>query len=219
MPTPVADSTLEQFRAAVAGTRPVPAGVTAAAVSVSFALGLLAKALSVSGRRQTLAGHGPDLEALATAAQAGSARMMQLAGDDIDAFEDYLARARKPHDDALERQTRRRALEGAVHRAIELPLAAARESAAGLELCVEACPLIHLAVIADLGACASLLASGLRIFLMCAESNVRQLAVDPSAYREVLARGKDRQEQGLRRAQTVLTHVAATLEAAPAPEA
>ncbi len=219
MPTPVSDSTLEQFRAAVAGTRPVPAGVTAAAVSVSFALGLLAKALTVSGRRQTLPRHLSDLEALATAARAGSTRMMQLAGEDIGAFEDYLASARRPHDDTLAREARHRALERAVHRAIELPLAAARESAAGLELCVEACPLTHVAVIADLGACASLLASGLRIFLLCAESNVRQLAADPSAYREVLARGKDRQEQGLLRAQAVLTHVAATLDAAPAPQA
>ncbi len=215
MPTPVSDSTLEQFRAAVAGTRAVPAGVTAAAVSVSLALGLLAKALTVSGRRQELAGHLAHLGALAAAAQASSQRMMQLAGDDVAAFEDYLAAARMPEDATPEKQKRREALDRAVHRAIELPLAAARESAAGLELCVEACPLTHLALIADLGACASLLSSGLRIFLTCAQSNVRQLAADPSRYLEVLARERHRQEQALRQAETVLAHVAAALDAAP----
>lgn len=219
MPTPISDSTLEQFRAAVAGTRPVPAGVTAAAVSVSFALGLLAKALTVSARRKEFAAHLADLETLAAAAQASSKRMMQLAGDDIAAFEDYLAGARMPHDGPLERQKRGEALDRAVHGAIDLPLAAARETAAGLDLCVEACPLMHLALIADLGACTSLLASGLRIFLLCAESNVRQLAADPSRYREVLARERDRREQALRQAEAVLAHVAATLDAAPALEA
>ncbi len=218
MPTPLSDSTLEQFRAAIASAQPVPAGVTAAAVSASFALGLLAKALTVSGRHKELSGHLARLEPLAAAAQAGSKRMLQLAADDVCAFEVYLAGARLPRSTARERHDRRDALDRAVERAIELPLAAAREAAAGLELCAAACPLTHLALIADLGACASLLASGLRVFLMCAESNVRQLTPDASRYRVRLAEEAQRQEHGLSRAQAVLAHVASALGAATRPE-
>ena len=196
----------------------MPAGVTVAAVSASFALGLLAKALTVSGRRKAPVDRRAKLEPLAAAAEAASRRMLQLAGDDSAAFEAYLAGARLPRATDCERQKRRQALDSAVRQAIDLPLAAAREAAAGLRLCLDACPLTHLALIADLGAAASLLACGLRVFLLCAESNVRLLAPEASAYRELLASEIDRRDRALHHAQTVLAHVAAALEAAAAAD-
>lgn len=213
MPKSLSDSTLEQFRAATVSPRPAPAGVTVAAVSVSFALGLLAKALGVSGRRKGFTGDPARLESLAGAAQAGSKRLLQFAADDTVVFADYLAAARMPQSSEHEQRLRQESLERTIPGTIELPLAAARETAAGLTLCVEACPLTPLPLIADLASCAALLTSGLRVFLVCAHSNVRQLAPDPAPYLERLAIEQDRQERALALAETVFAHVAGELDA------
>jgi methenyltetrahydrofolate cyclohydrolase len=205
---------LERFREAAASGHPTPAGVAVAAVSASFAFGLLAKALAVSGRKDTRSANLGKLEPLTAAVRAESSRMLQLADDDIAAFQAYLAGARLPHSTDQERLVRRQALDSALRQAIDLPLAAARAAAAGLQLCAEAVPMTHLVVLADLATSVTLLCGALRAFLLCAKSNVRQLAPETSAYRELLAKETDRHKRALRQAEEVLERVAATLEAA-----
>lgn len=175
--------TIEGFRLRTAGEHPMPAGVAVAAVSAAFALGLLAKVLAVSARGAMAAAETAGPESLA-AARAASQRMLQLAGDDVAAFEAYLSARRLPHAGESERQARQQAIEAAVLRAIEPPLAAAQEAAAGLQLCSQAAACIIPALIADLGVIASLLASALRGFLLCAQSNVRHLAPDDASLRQ-----------------------------------
>ena len=209
MPTRVSDSTLEEFRHGVAGQQPTPAGVAVAAVSAGLALGLLAKVLTVSGRRQPHPGDAPRLESLTAAAQAASQRMLQLAGDDIAAFEAYLAVRRMPHVTDSERQARQRDIDSAVRRTIDVPLTAAHEASAGLELCGEISGATPPALVADLGVAAALLAGALRGFLLCAQSNVRQLAPDAAAYGERLATETRRCEQALRQAEALLASVKA----------
>jgi formiminotetrahydrofolate cyclodeaminase len=196
--------TLEHFRREAAAQNPMPAGVAIAAVSAGFALGLVAKVLAISGRRNALPENAARLEPLAAAAQAASQRMLQLAGDDIAAFEAYLTARRLPHSTESECQARQQHIDSAVRRAIDLPLAAAREAAAGLQLCSEVSALTPPALVADLGVTADLLASALRGFLLCAQSNVRQLAPDADAYRERLATETRRHEPALRQAQALL---------------
>lgn len=203
----VSDSTLEQFRHAVAGQQPTPAGVAVAAVAAGFALGLLAKVLTVSGRRQSVPDDTARLASLAAAAQAASQRMLQLAGDDSAAFEAYLAARRKPHATDSERQGRQQSIDSAVGRAIDVPFEAAQEAAAGLQLCSEMSISTPPALIADLGVAATLLASALRGFLLCAQSNVRQLAADAAPYRERLATETQRHEQALRQAEALLASI------------
>lgn len=203
----VSDFTLEQFRHAVAAQQPTPAGVAVAAVAAGFALGLLAKVLAVSGRRKALPDDTARLESLTAAAQAASQRMLELAGDDIAAFEAYLAARRKPHAVDSERQARQQSIDSAVGRAIDVPLEAAQEAAAGLQLCSEMSTSTPPALIADLGVAANLLASALRGFLLCAESNVRQLAPEAAPYRERLATEMLRHEQALRQAEALLTSI------------
>jgi len=207
VPTRVCDSTVEQFRQATAGRQPTPAGVAVAAASAAFALGLLVKVLAVSGRRQELAANLPGLESLAAAAQAASQRMLHLAGDDIAAFEAYLTARRMPRATDAERQAREQRIHSAVRRAIDVPLAAAQEAAAGLQVCSEMCAATPPALVADLGVAAALLAGALRGFLLCAGSNVRQLAPDDASYRERLAADTKRHEQALRQAETVLVSI------------
>lgn len=205
----VSDATVEQFRQATAGQQPTPAGVAAAAVSAAFALGLLVKVLTVSGRHQELAASLPTLESHAAAAQAASQRMLHLADDDIAAFEAYLTARRMPHASDSERQAREQRTHSAVRRAIDVPLAAAQEAAAGLQLCSGMSATTPAALAADLGVAAALLAAALRGFLLCAESNVRQLAPDDASYRERLAADTMRHGQTLRQAEALLESIKA----------
>lgn len=198
--------TIEVFRRAAAGPQPMPAGVAIAAVSAAFALGLVAKMLLVSAR------HGPSADAaararaesLAAGADSASASMLRLAGEDIAAFEGYLAARRLPRSTESESQARQRSIDSAVRRAIDLPLAAAREAAAGVQLCSEVFGLAPPALVADLGVAASLLAGALRAFVLCAQSNVDQLAADAAIYRDRLTDEAPLHEEALRQAAAVL---------------
>ncbi len=176
MPASIRESTVEEFRSAVASGQPMPAGVSASAVSASFALGLAAKVLEVSGRRKDFAGDRSKLRALLATAQSESHRMVRFAEDDVAAFHAYIAAVRLPHATASEQEERARAIASAVRAAIDVPLGAARAAAAGIALCADAAGMAHPGVAADLGAAAALLASALRVFLLCADSNVQQLA-------------------------------------------
>jgi formiminotetrahydrofolate cyclodeaminase len=204
VPTRVSASTLGQFRDAIADQQPTPAGVAVAAASAAFALGLLVKVLTVSGRRREPGASLAGLQSLAATAQAASQRMLQLASDDVAAFEAYLTARRMPHGTDSERQAREQSTGTAVRRAIDVPLAAAQEAAAGLALCGEMSAVTPPALAADLGVAAALLAGALRGFLLCAQSNVRQLAPDAAPYRERLATDTKRHEQALRHAEAVL---------------
>lgn len=210
--------TLEHFRREAAGQQPMPAGVAIAAVSGGFALGLVAKVLAIVARRNPLPEPAARLEPLAAGAQSASQRMMQLAGEDIAAFEGYLTARRLPHSTEPEREARQQGIDAAVQRAIDLPLAAAQEAAAGVQLCGEVSDFAPLALIADLGVAAALLAGALRGFLLCAQSNVDQLAPDAASYRERLATETKRHERALRQAEAVLERAAAAVKSAAAPD-
>ena len=136
--------TLEQFRREAAGQHPLPAGVAIAAVSAGFALGLVAKVLTVVGRRAT------------------------------------------PPADAARLE----------------PLTAA----AGLKLCSEASAFTPADLTADLGVSADLLASALRGFLLCARSNVGQLAPAAASLSERVATETEGHATALRLAETILGH-------------
>lgn len=196
--------TLERFRQEAAGQHPMPAGVAIAAVSAGFALGLVAKVLAIAGRRAPPPEDAARLEPLTAAAQAASQRMLQIAADDVAAFEAYLAARRLPHSSESEREARRQALDSAVGRAIELPLAAATEAAAALKLCSEVSALTPADLAADLGVSADLLASALRGFLLCAQSNVRQLAPAGASLTARVATEAAAHAAALRSAETVL---------------
>jgi formiminotetrahydrofolate cyclodeaminase len=167
----VSDYTLEEFYREAASRHPTPAGVAVAAVSGSFALGLLVKVLTISAHRKALAANAGKLESLAAAAQTASGRMLQLADDDIAAFQAYLAATRLPSSTEEQREERRRAVESARYRTIEVPVAAAQQAAVGLQLCSDASTLVPRELIADLDVTTALLEGARRGFLLCAESN------------------------------------------------
>jgi formiminotetrahydrofolate cyclodeaminase len=213
MPAPVWESTLESFRYAAASGESTPAGVAIAAVSASFALGLLAKVLALAGRRKDFAGDLAALEKLGDAARAGSRRMLEFSEEDIAAFSAYMTSARLPQATDREREERKRAMDSAARKAIEVPLAAARAAASGIGLCDDAKGMVHAFVAADLGAAASLLASSLRVFLLCADSNIRQLAPESPLFPSALAGRAGWENKALRQAEAVAKHAAAAINA------
>ena len=210
----LAQVTLEQFRCAAAGQHPMPAGVAIAAVSAGFALALVAKVLAVSARHDPLPENTARLEPLAAAAQTRSQRMMQVAGDDVAAFEAYLVARRLPRATEAERAARQQAIDSAVRLAIDLPLAAAQEAAAGLQLCNEVSAFTPVGLAADLGVTAGLLAGALRGFLLCAESNVRQLAAEAAPLRERVGIATERYAQAVRMAEALVERARATVATA-----
>ena len=216
MPAHIWDSTLENFRSAAASGEAMPAGAALSAASASLGLALLAKVLKVSGRRKDFTGNAAKLDSLIESARTESKRMMQFAEEDIAAFNAYMAATRLPQAADTEREAHKRAVDAALRKAIEGPLTAARAAASGIGLCGDAVCMVHAVVAADLGAATSLLASAMRVFLLCADSNLRQVATDPAAYRDLTAGRFDWETKAFRQAEAVMKQVTAMIEAAGA---
>jgi methenyltetrahydrofolate cyclohydrolase len=167
-------STLEEFRVQLASRDPVPAGVSAAAITASLALSLFIKVLEIVRNRRDFRGDPLKVEELLASAHAESSKLAQYADDDAAAFAAYMASRGIPNEPA--------AL--LLRKAIEIPLEAARAAAEGLKLCAGAVPMTPASIRPDLGASAILLAASVRAMLLSAEFNARRLA-DPEFQREV----------------------------------
>ncbi|HXX45206.1 MAG TPA: cyclodeaminase/cyclohydrolase family protein [Candidatus Acidoferrales bacterium] len=214
VPARVSEFTLEEFRKSAASEESVPAGVAIAAVSASLALGLLAKVLTIAGRRRDFGGDPSQTEALAKAAKDQSERMLAYAEEDIAAFSAYIASVRGSNKSAGERKELQRALDAATRKAIEIPMGAARAAASGIGLCADAAGLVHSLVAADLGTAATILSAAQRVFLMCADSNLKLLASDPTEYEALMVGRKELELSAHRQAQSVLRQVTTAIETA-----
>jgi len=210
---PVRESTLETFRSAAASGAPLPAGVAIAAVSAGFALGLLAKVLTVTVRRKDFGGDAGIALRLAESARTESTRMLQYADEDVAAFNAYMTSARLPRSTDREREERQTAINAAIRKAIETPMAAARSAAVGINLCSDSAGMVHKVVAADLGSAVSLLAGALRVFLLCADSNLQQLASDPAPYSSLMDGRAEMEIEAFRQVDFVLKQAAETLGA------
>jgi formiminotetrahydrofolate cyclodeaminase len=176
MPDSIWTNTLEEFRDRVASVDPVPAGVTAAAVTAALALALLSKVLEVTRKHKDFADDPELISALRDAAQNTSEKLSQLADDDVAAFQEYLdcLRSKQPAGSAI-------------RRTIEVPLNVARTAAAGLTFCQQAAGHVHAVVAPDLGIASGLLAGVVRSTLLTIDSNLQQLPEDDPYRMEVSA--------------------------------
>jgi formiminotetrahydrofolate cyclodeaminase len=154
--------TVEDFRASVGGNEPVPAGVSISAVSAGLALALLAKVLDITGKRKSFQGDRTRVAELIQTARDESARLTQLADDDVRAFNEYLA-----CDSAGKQQ--------AMCTAIEIPMEGARSAVRGLDICAEAVSIVSGLTAADLAMAAALLRGAVRAMLVSVDFNVKQM--------------------------------------------
>jgi formiminotetrahydrofolate cyclodeaminase len=161
--------TLAGFREKAGGMDPVPASVAISAVTASLATALLAKVLAIAGKsKRVISEHPGDrqrIRALLDAAREESARLTSLADEDIAAFNQYMACKRQ----GLE-------LTAAIHKAIEVPMDAARWVVRGLGLCAEAAGMIQGLTAADIGAAGALLFGAVQAMLLSVDFNIREIS-------------------------------------------
>jgi formiminotetrahydrofolate cyclodeaminase len=164
MPDSIWTATLADFRDRVASLEPVPAGVSAAAVTATLGFGLLIKVVEIASRRKNFAGDPQLVRALLTEARTKSQILSHLADDDIAAFHDYLdcLRAKQPMDSAT-------------RKTIDVPLNVARAASSGLVLCEQAKPLMHAFIASDLAAAVTLLTASRDAALLSVKFNLQQL--------------------------------------------
>jgi formiminotetrahydrofolate cyclodeaminase len=153
--------TLESFLDRVAGPESVPASVSAAAVTASFAAALLVKVLEITGKRKNFSGDRAELVELIEAARREKATLARAAEEDIQAFRSYMLKE-----------------EGAMRKVIEVPMSAARSALRSLELCTPAVELASPSMIADVAGAALLLSGAVRTILVSVDSNLRQFRED-----------------------------------------
>jgi formiminotetrahydrofolate cyclodeaminase len=200
-------ATLASFRERVTGQEPAPAGVSASAVTATFALGLLTKVLKISSQRKNFPGDPQQVAALLDSAGRESAALARAADQDIAAFYRYLDCLRLPRATEKQQAERRQAMDAAMHEAIELPLNAARAAARGLDLCMKATGLVHSFVAADLGAAATLLAGAVQAILLSVDFNVRQLDSGEALRAQVPAESLQLENQALQHAEVIRKRV------------
>jgi len=155
---------LATFRDRVASIDPVPAGVSAAAVTATLGLALAAKVLEIASKRKDFSGNRERAASLLHQVRNKSQILVQLAEEDIAVFRRYL--------DALRRKE---AIDQARRKTIEIPLTIARTSASGIALCEQAAGLIHAALAPDLVTARALLAAAVESTLATVKANLEQL--------------------------------------------
>ena len=132
-PTSIWDMTLGGFRDAVE-SRSTPGCGAAAAVSAGIGLALVLKGLRITDGKQRDAERGE----LIARGEAQLAALGRYADEDVEAFNAYLSAVKRSQASDAERQARERAIQAAVERANQVPLATAHSCLEALKLSVEA---------------------------------------------------------------------------------
>jgi len=128
--------------------KPAPASVVAAAVTARMGIALLIKTLAIVGNRDSFDGDRDQLKTLTEAAQRESAKLVEVAQDDVT---------------------------GAPERKLsEVPMNAALAVEAALVLCTEARPFATGSVAVDIEIAVLLLTAAHRSVLICVGSNLRE---------------------------------------------
>jgi formiminotetrahydrofolate cyclodeaminase len=166
--------------------------VAAAALSASFALRVLKSVLEVAGRKQ----ESSRLQELIAAATGTAPRLLDLASEDGVAYTAYMQA----------RRNRGPGVQAALRQAIETPLNAARTSAGGIDLCLEAAGYTRGAIAADVAGAALLLAGTVRAILCSVDANLRALDDKDFAHR-VASERENLETHAIRQVEAVVTIV------------
>jgi formiminotetrahydrofolate cyclodeaminase len=192
-------ATLEEFRERILAGDSTTGAVAVAAVSAALAISVLQMVLEVSARKR----ESEPMRELIEAARLEAAQLARLADEDRAAYTEYAKALRLPKTNDEERAARRRAMDLAMLKATETPLAAARSAVAAIELCAEAAGIARGAIAADIGGAAALLAGAVRAILCSVDANLRELPDQPFR-REAEAQRRALEETGVRQAEAVI---------------
>jgi formiminotetrahydrofolate cyclodeaminase len=198
-------ATLEEFRERILAGDSTTGAVAVAAVSASLAAGVLQMVLEIAARKKEAERHRERLRELIEAARSAAVQLARLADEDRAAYTEYAKALRLPKTSDEERAVRRRAMDLALIKATETPLAAARSAVDAINLCVEAAGIARGAIAADIGGAATLLAGAVRAILCSVDANLGELPDQPFR-QQAAAERRALEETAVRQVEAVYTH-------------
>jgi formiminotetrahydrofolate cyclodeaminase len=153
---------------------------------------VLKSVLEVTARKHD----SPRLGELIALAGEAAGRLVELSAEDGSAYAAYIQARRERSPE----------VQAALHRAIDVPLNAARAAAAGIDLCFEAAGHTRGAIAADVAGAAVLLAGAVRGILCSVDANLRELE-DQTFARATGTEKQMLEMHAIRQAEAVVTTV------------
>ena len=155
------DRPIRELLAAFASAAPTPGGGSAAALTASVGLSLLAMVASMSRTRNGSDDDRALLDGALEAVEHLAAHTLALVDDDAAAYDAVMEAYRKPRVTEEEKVERRRAIEAALRGAAEVPLEVMRASRAGLTAAVDVARAGNPSASSDIGVSVELLKAAL----------------------------------------------------------
>jgi formiminotetrahydrofolate cyclodeaminase len=162
------DRPVRELLAAFANAAPTPGGGSAAALTASVGLSLLAMVASMSRTRNGSDADRSTLDAARTAVEHLGEHTLAMVDDDAAAYDAVVAAYRLPRTTEDEKAERRRAIEAALRGAAEVPLEVMRACRAGLTAAVDVARAGNPSASSDVGVSVELLKAALH----CAALNI-----------------------------------------------
>jgi len=156
------DESLTGFLDALASERPTPGGGGAAAVIGATGAALVSMVCNLTAGKSAYADVEPEVRALLEDAEELRRRLLRLADEDVAAFQGVMASYRLPRASDEEKQARGAAIQEALRRATETPLACAEACSRLLRLSYAIAQKGNRNVISDAGVAALAVAAALR---------------------------------------------------------
>ncbi len=155
------DRPIRELLAAFASAAPTPGGGSAAALTASVGLSLLAMVASMSRTRNGSDDDRATLDGALNAVEHLAGHTLTLVDDDAAAYDAVMEAYRKPRATEEEKVERRRAIEAALRGAAEVPLEVMRACRAGLTAAVDVARAGNPSASSDVGVSVELLKAAL----------------------------------------------------------
>ncbi|MGH2461607.1 MAG: cyclodeaminase/cyclohydrolase family protein [Chloroflexota bacterium] len=170
-----AKTTVGGFLGELASAAPTPGGGAAAALVGALGAGLVSMVCHLTVGRPRYAEVEAEIQDVLAQSEAAGQRLTALADADAAAFTVVSAAYRLPKSTADERAVRAEAIERALIRAAEPPLAVMRECRALIPLCLKVAARGNATVVSDAGVAVELAAAGLRSSILNVTVNLAQI--------------------------------------------
>ena len=121
---------IADFCAALASSDPTPGGGTASAAAGAVGASLVSMVIALTLSKEKYRDAAADLAPIAAEADQAGKRLRRLMQEDAEAYDGMVAARKLPKETDEERESRKRAMNAAAHRATEVPMETARIASA-----------------------------------------------------------------------------------------
>ncbi|MGO0122717.1 cyclodeaminase/cyclohydrolase family protein [Desulfothermobacter acidiphilus] len=171
----VLDWSLGQFLQEAASASPTPGGGSVAALTGALAASMVSMVANLTLGKEKFRDVAPDMERLSQRARAVMDELGQLLEADMAAFQAYMEALRLPKSTLEEKNHRRQKLQGALQRAVEVPLKIAERCLEVLHLAHEAAVKGNEMAVSDAGVAGHLAWGALQAALLNVDINLPYL--------------------------------------------